>query len=209
MKLTSSSFQNNGAIPGECAFCVIDSVNHLAMSKNLNPQLAWSEVPAGTESLALICHDYDVPSVADDVNKEGAIIPASLPRVDFYHWTLVDLAPTVTSIAAGEFSDGITARGKLGPAGLRGTRQGLNDYTGWFASDKDMAGNYFGYDGCCPPWNDAIVHHYVFTLYALDIAKVPVDGIFKAPAVLDAIKGHILAQASITGLYSLNPAVRF
>ncbi len=209
MKLTSSSFQNNGAIPGEYAFCVIDSVNHLAMSKNLNPQLAWSEVPAGTESLALICHDYDVPSVAGDVNKEGAIIPASLPRVDFYHWTLVDLAPTVTSIAAGEFSDGITARGKLGPAGLRGTRQGLNDYTGWFASDKDMAGNYFGYDGCCPPWNDAIVHHYVFTLYALDIAKVPVDGIFKAPAVLDAIKGHILAQASITGLYSLNPAVRF
>ena len=209
MKLTSSSFQNNGAIPGEYAFCVIDTVNHITMSKNRNPQLSWSEVPAGTLSFALICHDYDVPSVADDVNKEGLTIPASLPRVDFHHWTLIDLAANVTSIAAGEFSDGITARGKPGPDGPRGTRQGINDYTWWFSTDKDMAGNYFGYDGCCPPWNDTIVHHYVFTLYALDIAKVPVEGIFKAPAVLDAIKGHILAQASITGLYSLNPSVRF
>ena len=44
MKLVSSGFQNNGAIPGEYAFCVIDPVKHLAMSKNRNPQLAWSEV---------------------------------------------------------------------------------------------------------------------------------------------------------------------
>ena len=52
----------------------------------------------------------------------------------------------------------------------RGARQGINDYTGWFAGDKDMAGNYFGYDGPCPPWNDEIPHRYVFTLYALDVA---------------------------------------
>lgn len=209
MKLTSASFQNNGAIPGECAFCVIDPVNHIAMSKNRNPQLAWSEVPAGTKSFALICHDYDVPSVADDVNKEGRSIPASLPRVDFFHWVLVDIPASETSIAAGEFSDGITARGKPGPDGPRGTRQGINDYTWWFSTDKDMSGNYFGYDGSCPPWNDTIVHHYVFTLYALDFDKCPVSGIFKGPAVLEAIKGHVLAQANITGLYSLNPEVKY
>jgi hypothetical protein len=29
-----------------------------------------------------------------------------------------------------------------------------------------MAGSYFGYDGPFPPWNDSLVHHYVFTLYA-------------------------------------------
>ena len=41
----------------------------------------------------------------------------------------------------------------------------------WFASDKDMAGDYHGYDGPCPPWNDEIPHRYVFTVYALDVAS--------------------------------------
>ena len=35
-----------------------------------------------------------------------------------------------------------------------------------------MSGDYFGYDGPCPPWNDSIVHHYVFTVYALDVDAV-------------------------------------
>ncbi len=209
MKLTSSSFQNNGALPGEFAFCVIDAKTHITMSKNRNPQLAWSGAPAGTKSFALICYDYDVPSVADDVNQEGRSIAATLPRVDFYHWALVDLPATVISIAAGEFSDGITPRGKPGPDGPHGTRQGINDYTWWFSTDKDMVGNYFGYDGCCPPWNDTILHHYVFTLYALDFARCPVEGIFKGPAVLEAIQGHVLAKDSITGIYSLNPALKY
>ena len=34
-----------------------------------------------------------------------------------------------------------------------------------------MAGNYFGYDGPFPPFNDSLVHHYVFTLYALAIER--------------------------------------
>jgi len=97
------------------------------------------------------------------------------------------------------------ARGKNGPAAINGTRQGLNDYTGWFATDHDMSGDYFGYDGPCPPWNDAIVHHYVFTLYALDLDRVAVDGRFTANDVLRAIEGHVLGKASITGTYTLNP----
>ena len=40
-------------------------------SDNVNPHLAWSELPAGTRSLALICHDFDVPSRGDDVNQAG------------------------------------------------------------------------------------------------------------------------------------------
>ena len=208
MKITSSSFQPNGAIPGEFAFCVVDPKTHVTLSKNRNPALAWSDVPAGTKSFAVICHDYDVPSKGDDVNQEGRVIPASLPRVDFYHWVLVDLPAEATAIAAGEFSDGVTPRGKPGPAGPRGTRQGINDYTAWFAGDKDMGGNYFGYDGPCPPWNDAIVHHYVFTVYALDVAHCAVSGTFKGADVLAAIRGHVLGQAAITGVYSLNPSVK-
>ncbi|MBX9810899.1 MAG: YbhB/YbcL family Raf kinase inhibitor-like protein [Burkholderiales bacterium] len=208
MKLTSSSFGHNQRIPAEFAFCAPDPKTHVTLSRNRNPQLSWSDLPAGTKSLVLICHDYDVPSKPDDVNQEGRIIPPSLSRVEFYHWVLVDLDPASGPIRAGEFSDGVTPRGKKGPEGPRGTRQGINDYTAWFASDRDMAGNYYGYDGPCPPWNDTIPHHYVFTLYALDVAKCAVSGTFKGADVLAAIKGHVLGQASITGVYSLNPNVK-
>ena len=71
-----------------------------------------------------------------------------------------------------------------------------------------MAGNYFGYDGPCPPWNDTIVHHYVFTLYALDCEKCQVTRTFKGSDVIAAISGHVLAQAVWTGTYSLNPQVK-
>ena len=208
MKISSKSFGANQRIPAEFAFCAPDPKTHVKLSGNRNPELSWSDLPAGTKSLALICHDYDVPSKPDDVNKEGRTVPASLPRVDFFHWVLVDLDPNSGPIVSGEFSDGVTPRGKKGPEGPRGTRQGINDYTMWFASDKDMSGNYFGYDGPCPPWNDALMHHYVFTLYALDIASCPVSGTFKGPDVLAAIKGHVLAQASLTGTYALNPDVK-
>jgi hypothetical protein len=148
-----------------------------------------------------------VPSRGDDVNKEGRVVPASLPRVDFFHWVLVDLPADTPALARGEFSEGVTGRGKPGPLGPRGARQGVNDYTGWFAGDKDMAGNYFGYDGPCPPWNDEIPHRYVFTLYALDVPRLAVDGAFAGADVRKAMLGHVLAQASITGRYTLNPAV--
>lgn len=208
MKLNSNSFRDGARIPEAFAFGKPDPKKYVALSQNRNPDLAWADIPSGTRSLAVICRDYDVPSRADDVNQEGRVIPASLPRIDFYHWVLVDLDPKSGPIRPGEFSDGVTARGKKGPESPRGTRQGLNDYTMWFASDKEMSGDYFGYDGPCPPWNDSIVHHYVFTLYALDFDKCPVTGVFKAPDVLAAIRGHILAEASITGLYSLNPTVK-
>lgn len=205
MQLTSSSFGDNQRIPGACAFAVPHATDHIKLSSNRNPQLRWSGAPAGTKSFVLICHDYDVPSRGDDVNQEGRSIAASLPRVDFYHWVLVDIPASVSAIADAEFSDGIVARGKTGPEAKHGARQGLNDYTAWFAGDKDMSGNYFGYDGPCPPWNDEILHHYVFTLYALDSDRCAVSGMFKGADVLKAIEGHVLAKAGLTGIYTLNP----
>ncbi|HUL64289.1 MAG TPA: YbhB/YbcL family Raf kinase inhibitor-like protein [Burkholderiaceae bacterium] len=205
MKLSSNSFADGGRIPGEFAFAVIDPAHHVKLSANRNPHLAWSGAPAGTRSFVLICHDYDVPSRGDDVNQEGREVPASLPRVDFFHWTLVDIPASMTSIEAGAFSHAVTPRGKSGPAAANGTRQGINDYTGWFASDHDMEGDYFGYDGPCPPWNDSIVHHYVFTLYALDIERVPLEGKFGGAEVRRAMEAHVLAQAHVMGTYTLNP----
>jgi Raf kinase inhibitor-like YbhB/YbcL family protein len=208
MKLSSTAFADGGRIPGALAFCVIDPATHVKLSENMNPDLRWSDVPTGTKSLAFICHDPDVPSRGDDVNQEGRTVPASLPRVDFFHWTLVDLPPDTEPIARGEFSRAVTPRGKPGPGAPRGARQGINDYTGWFAGDKDMAGQYYGYDGPCPPWNDERVHHYVFTLFALDLARLPLGQALKGSDVRQAMAGHILAQATLTGVYTLNPAIR-
>jgi Raf kinase inhibitor-like YbhB/YbcL family protein len=207
VKLTSKSFFNNGRIPAEFAFCAPDPKTRVTMSRNLNPHLAWHDIPPNAKSLALFCHDPDVPSKPDGVNQEGRTIPAQLPRVNFYHWVLVDIPAATVQIAQGEYSSGITARGKPGPESLNGSRQGLNDYTVWFASDQAMSGKYFGYDGPCPPWNDEIPHHYIFTLYALDFARCPVGGVFKAAEALAAMRGHVLAQAALTGVYTLNPNV--
>ncbi len=203
MKITSSSFDHGQAIPPEFAFCKPDPDSRAVLSANINPQLAWDGVPEGTRSFVLICRDPDVPSKGDDVNQEGRVVPQDLPRIDFYHWVLVDIPAGVSAIEAGADSSEVTARGKVQTPGPHGSIRGRNSYSDWFMGDADMGGDYFGYDGPCPPWNDSIIHHYIFTIYALDIEQIGLSGIFGAPEVLTAIEGHVLDQASLTGVYSL------
>jgi phosphatidylethanolamine-binding protein (PEBP) family uncharacterized protein len=54
MKISSHSFNDGSAIPGEFAFAVIDPVTHISLSSNRNPHLAWTEVPDGIKSFILI-----------------------------------------------------------------------------------------------------------------------------------------------------------
>ncbi|MDQ6620702.1 MAG: YbhB/YbcL family Raf kinase inhibitor-like protein [Pseudomonadota bacterium] len=208
MQILTTAFAPDGVIPPEFAFCAPDPQTHVRLSGNRNPDFEWRDVPPAARSLVLLCHDPDVPSKGDDVNKEGRSVAASLSRIDFFHWVLIDLPANSPSIERGEFSDGVTARGKPGPHAPRGARQGINDYTGWFASDEAMSGEYFGYDGPCPPWNDEMTHRYVFTLYAVDVLRLDVQGTFKGTDVQRALRGHVVAQASVSGRYTLNPTVR-
>jgi Raf kinase inhibitor-like YbhB/YbcL family protein len=212
MKLWSNSWANGDSIPEAYAAGRADGHGGAVFSDNLNPHLAWSEVPAGTRSLVLICHDFDVPSQATDVNQPGREIPADLPRVDFFHWVLIDLPPLPAEIAEGDFSRGFTARGKPGPEvtlpGAAPARHGLNDYTGWFAGHPEMAGNYFGYDGPFPPFNDSLVHHYVFTLYAVVVPRLPLEGVFTGQQVREKLAGRVLGEATFSGTYTLNQRLR-
>ena len=205
MKFTTHSWADGARIPARHAAGKPDPASTVTFSDNISPHLAWSELPAGTKSLALICHDPDVPSRPDDVNKPDREIPADLARIDFFHWVLVDLPPTLGSCAEGEWSRGFQPGGKPGPAAAHGARQGLNDYSAWFAGDAQMGGQYHGYDGPFPPFNDPLLHHYVFTLYALDVERLAVEGSFTAAQALEAMRGHVLGQASFSGTYSLNP----
>lgn len=208
MKLWSDSWPNGERIPARYACGRLDAGAGTAFSDNLSPHLAWSELPAATKSLVLICHDFDVPSRGDDVNQPGREIPADLPRVDFFHWLLADVAPAIGALAEGAFGNGFTARGKAGPAvvlpGFEGARHGVNDFTGWFAGNDQLAGDYYGYDGPYPPWNDSLIHHYVFTLYALAVARAPIEGRFGGAELRRAIDGHVLAEAMHSGTYTLN-----
>ncbi len=170
MKLSSASFADGTAIPAQFAFCAQDAATHATLSQNRNPQLAWSGAPAGTKSFVVICHDPDVPSRGDDVNREGRSVSKSLPRIDFFHWVLVDLPAAIASVAAGEFSSAVVPRGKPGPAAPHGARQ--------------------------------------FTVFALGVPRLSLPERFGGHEVRTALQGHVLAQAAITGRYTLNPAVK-
>jgi hypothetical protein len=207
LSVTIDDWPNGGPIPERFAFCVPADEGHVTMGRNRSPAIRWSGAPAGTKSYAIICHDPDVPSKPDDVNQEGKTVPASLPRIDFYHWVLVDIPAEMTSLAAAAESDGVIPGGKSPGKCAHGVR-GLNNYTDWFAGDDTMKGDYGGYDGPCPPWNDEIVHHYHFTVYALDVATLGLSGRFGGPEALKAMEGHVLAKGTWTGTYTLNPALR-
>jgi phosphatidylethanolamine-binding protein (PEBP) family uncharacterized protein len=204
MKLWSDSWTNGDRIPARFAAGQPDGEGQARFSDNLNPHLAWRDVPAAAQSMVLICHDFDVPSRGDDVNQPGREVSVDLPRVDFFHWVLIDLPPLPTVIEEGEFSRGFLPRGKPGPQAKGGARHGLNDYTGWFAGNPDMAGQYFGYDGPFPPWNDSLVHHYVFTLYAVALPRLPLEGVFTGSDVRKALADRVLAEATFSGTYTLN-----
>lgn len=147
MKLWSDSWVDGERIPTRFAAGRLDAQGGVGFFDNLNPHLAWSEVPT------------------------------DLARFESSHCVMVDLP---------------------------GARPGLNDYTGWFADDPEMAGDYFGNDGPYPPFNDSLIHHHVFTVDAPAVARAPIEGNFTGLQVRQAIYGHILAEATHSGTYTLN-----
>jgi Raf kinase inhibitor-like YbhB/YbcL family protein len=125
--------------------------------------LAWSGIPEGARSLALIVEDPDAPGGT------------------FTHWVLYELAPSLTGLAEGLPP---TERVRVGP-GEQEARQGRNDF------------GKLGYGGPCPPVG---THRYIFRLYALD-TTVGLEPGATREQVLQAIKGHVLAEGLLMGRY--------
>ena len=199
-------FENRGRIPQKFAFGVPTDEELFTFGPNISPAISWSDGPEGTMSYAVIMHDASVPTVFDDANQEGKTISADLPRMDFYHWVLVDVPKTITKILEGAESDSVVAKGKpIGKSDF-GVR-GANDFGMFMASNEDMAGNYGGYDGPAPPWNDEILHEYHFNVYALDVETLDLEGAFSGKDAVAAMEGHILAKGNIVGIYTLTPSL--
>jgi Raf kinase inhibitor-like YbhB/YbcL family protein len=57
------------------------------------------------------------------------------------------------------------------------------------------------YRGPCPPVGDA-PHHYVLSVYALDLARNAYAGGMTRDELFAAIKGHILAESSVIATYA-------
>ena len=95
MTLTSRAFTHNGAIPKK----------YTCEAEDVSVPLAWSGVPAGTKSLALVVDDPDAPD------------PAA-PRMTWVHWVLYNIPPSATDL-----------KEAIAPKELpSGTLEGLNDW---------------------------------------------------------------------------------
>jgi Raf kinase inhibitor-like YbhB/YbcL family protein len=206
LKVSVDAFKSGEMIPNEYAFCVAAAQGHTAPGANLSPRISWSTGPRGTESYAILVYDTDSPAEQrDKINKEGVTLTSAIPRRTFFHWVLVNIPRNVHSLKEGADSEGRVVHGKPATPAAAGVR-GLNDYTKVTAGNDATKGQYFGYDGPCPPWNDEVVHHYHFAVFALNAKKLDLPADFDGGAVLEVIKNKILAQGEVVGLYTQNPA---
>ncbi len=117
-------------------------------------------------------------SGAPDNTKSYAIVchdPDAPTTTGWYHWLVLNIPASKTAIESGE---------KLSAPIV----ETLTDF------------GSFGYGGACPPMGHG-VHHYIFTVYALDVPGIEVDKNAKPKEVENLIKKHSLATAQITATY--------
>jgi Raf kinase inhibitor-like YbhB/YbcL family protein len=90
MSLTSTAFENGGAIPAK----------YSKEGGNISPPLSWSGVPDGARQLALIMDDPDAPSGI------------------FVHWLLYNVPPGAGKIAEGFSTQALTNGARQGRNGF-------------------------------------------------------------------------------------------
>jgi Raf kinase inhibitor-like YbhB/YbcL family protein len=95
LALTSTAFGHDGPIPA----------TYTCQGKDISVPLAWSGLPAGTRSLALIVDDPDAPD------------PAA-PKMTWVHWVLYNIPPGATGLPDAVPTQDLPA----------GTREGTNDW---------------------------------------------------------------------------------
>ncbi len=127
---------------------------------NQSPALNWSGFPAETKSFAVTCFDPDAPTPSG-----------------FWHWVLVDLPASTTSLD--------TDAGAAGAALPGAAFHARNDW-----GTKDYGGAY-------PPPGD-VPHRYYFVIHAVDVDTLGLDHQASPAAVSFHLALHTLARAIIT-----------
>jgi Raf kinase inhibitor-like YbhB/YbcL family protein len=207
LEVAVENVKNVGLMPNQYDFCVPTPDGHAAPGPDKSPHISWSKGPDGTKSYVAILTDIDNPAEQrETMNKEGMTVSASAKRRTVFHWVLVDIPANVTSLPEGAESEGRVPHGKPQTPASVGVR-GLNDFTMFMAANEQMKGQYYGYDGPCPPWNDELAHRYVFTVYAVSVPSLNLSGPFPGAAVMTALEGKVLAKGELVGIASTNPSV--
>jgi Raf kinase inhibitor-like YbhB/YbcL family protein len=140
----------------------------------VSPPLSWSDAPQGTKSFALALVDPDVPLEEEWFPAKDMLKVGTLPGDLFVHWMVYDIPASATGMKEGEI-----------PAGA-----------------KELTNNsgMVGYFGMGPPAGHK-AHKYIFTLYALSVDKLGLSPDASYVDFTNAMKGKILAAASLTGYF--------
>lgn len=143
--------------------------------------------PNSTMPASTVCSRYGGANVSPELHWQGApkgtqsfaLImhdPDAPHPGGWYHWVLYGFPPKMHDLAAGA---------EPPPAFV-----GIN------------SGSQQNYEGPCPPPGKP--HHYRFTLYALDYMP-SLEKDLTGPQVEAALKGHVLASTTLTGMYGRTP----
>ena len=132
-------------------------------AENVSPQLSWAGFPEGTQSFVVTCFDPDAPTPSG-----------------FWHWVLVDVPASVTSLDAGAGAGSATLPGDA-----------FHVRSDW--STKEYGGMY-------PPDDDR-AHRYYFVVHAVDVETLGVDSDVSAAYVSFNLAFHTLARAELTATF--------
>jgi hypothetical protein len=145
--------------------------------KDINPPLEIGDVPDSAKSLALIVDDHDAPAG------------------DWVHWLVWNIAPETKAI-----SENSTPAGAPAVTGAPAVLGRPTTVTAAPAAPAIFGTTDFGrtgWGGPCPPSG---THRYQFKLYAIDtILNIPPTT--KKAGLESAMKGHIIEQTTLVGLY--------
>lgn len=173
----------DGAIHKRHAKCIATIDGKSTKGENLRPAISWNAVK-NAKSYAIVVSDPDVPADTRRANDEKVKIGKKDERQTFYHWVQFNIPADVTRIAGG-------------PATI-----------GYGVGAKNDVSKATGYDGPCPPWNDARIHHYHFRVVALDTAKLELEESALAIDAFEAINAHAIEDGEQVATFTLNPALR-
>lgn len=199
LNVTSKSIEHGKPIPKKFAYCMPDGKGKSTSAENISPELSWSGAPKEAKSFAIVVVDPDVPAKFDDANKDGKTIAEDFPRKNFYHWVVINIPANVSSFSEGEGKEVIMNSFPNKPpfSYKNGGIPLINDFSG-----GKNAPEFAGYDGPCPPWNDARLHHYRFTVYALSQEKLEIDKNATLANIVSTIQHKSIGKGEIVGTYS-------
>lgn len=131
---------------------------------NTSPQLAWSGFPDGTKSFVVSCFDPDAPTPSG-----------------FWHWMLVDVPASTTSLPTGGGHVDAVLPGKA-----------FHVRNDWGSKD---------YGGAYPPPGD-MPHRYYFVVHAVDAESLGVDADTSPAVVSFNLVFHTLARAQVVPVFA-------